>query len=137
MCLCPDNTGPSLECCETHGWTSAAQITFPASHALAQRWDVGQEVISDICDWCSQMLPPPQSMHLFLCRWCSHRPLPPQRAGALRGFLAAEGCGVRALGWHNALAGRDSSFFQSCPCGPAGPFRILFLPTAAASRTSM
>ena len=48
FCLCPDNTGPSMACCEQHGWTSESQITFPASHALSKRWDVGQEVIGDI-----------------------------------------------------------------------------------------
>jgi len=54
-------------------WCSQMLLPPQSLHALLRRW-------------CSQMLLPPQSLHLLLCLWCSHR------AGALRGFLAAEGC---------------------------------------------
>ena len=114
--------------------------------------------------WCSQMLPPPQSLHVLLCRWCSQRPLPPQSlhllllcrwcsqmlippqslqlllrrwclqkllmTGALRGFLAAEGCRARVVARPDASAGSTGPP-EACPSS------ILFFPAAAASRPSV
>jgi len=120
--------------------------------------------------WCSQMLLPPHSLHLLLRRWCSQNPLPPQslhvlltplcsqmplppqslhllltlwcsqRAGALRGFLAAEGRDAGAVATRPcALAGLPPlvSCLRRFPCGPPGPSSTLFLPAAAASGPSV
>jgi len=48
-CACADDALPnSVLCCSEAGWTSAAQITFPANEALNKEWDIQAEVVGEI-----------------------------------------------------------------------------------------
>jgi len=69
-------------------------------------------------------------------------PLVLEQRGALRGLLAAEGCGARAVTRPDELAGFTprSSCLLRFPCGPPDDVcssSILFLPAAAGSGPSV
>ena len=44
-CQCPGEAARSIACCARHGWTSAADVTFPANAALAEQWDMTAGVL--------------------------------------------------------------------------------------------
>ena len=111
----------------------AQSLHFLLSCWCLQKLPLTQSLHTLLWRWCSQRPLLPQSFHLLLTRWCSQRLLPPRslhilstacvdRAGALQGFLTAEGYGTGALARPDASSGlkQRSLRLLRFPCGPQG-----------------